>query len=61
MEWLNDRLVLLAAAAHTRHLLCQMELDGGECDAAYTGLVAQLDQQEAALAMYDAMRELATP
>lgn len=60
MEYLNDRLVLVASASHTRHLLCQMEQDGGECDAAYTGLIAQLDQQEAALAEYDAAR-MATP
>lgn len=56
MEYLNDRLVLVANAAHTRHQLCQMEIDGRACDDAYFALAAQLDQQEAALQEYDADR-----
>lgn len=55
MEYLNDRLILVANAAHTRQLICEAEQANRQCDDAYFALAAQLDQQEAALQEYDAV------
>lgn len=49
MEYLNDRMVLLAAVAHTRSQIEQAERE----DTAQGYLLALLDQQEAALNEYD--------
>lgn len=49
MEYLNERIVLLAAVAHTRGQIEQAQRD----DTAQGYLIAQLDQQEAALNEYD--------
>lgn len=49
MEYLNERLVLLAEVAHTRGKIEQAERDNTE----QGYLLALLDQQEAALNEYD--------